>query len=265
MYYFTPTVNRSARYVRFSIANKPSWLYFSSYGGTLYGVPKSANVGTYSNIVITVSDGRTTAKLAPFSIAVKGTTPAPTPTPTPTPTNTPPTISGSPATAVNSGTAYSFAPSAADANGDKLTFSIAGKPAWAAFNTATGALSGTPAYADAGVYSNIVITVSDGKASTALRAFSVTVNAVANGSAIVSWTPPTTNTDGTALTNIAGYKVTYGTSVSALSSVATVNNPSVSNVQIDNLAPGTWYFAVTTYTSSGTESAPTSPVSKTIQ
>jgi len=29
--------------------------------------------------------------------------------------------------------------------------------------------------------------------------------------ATVSWIPPTTNTDGTALTDLAGYKVYYGT------------------------------------------------------
>jgi hypothetical protein len=166
---------------------------------------------------------------------------------------------------VNSGTAYNFTPSASDANGDKLTFSIAGKPAWAAFNAATGTLSGTPAYADAGVYSNIVIAVSDGKASTSLRAFSLTVNQVATGRATISWIPPTTNTDGSALTNLAGYHVSYGTSATALTTVSNVTNPSVSNTLIDNLAPGTWYFAVSAYTSTGVESAISTTVSKTIQ
>jgi len=61
VYAFTPKVSRYSRYLKFSVANKPSWLYFVSYGGTLYGVPRSANVGTYSNIVISVTDGRTTA------------------------------------------------------------------------------------------------------------------------------------------------------------------------------------------------------------
>jgi hypothetical protein len=168
-------------------------------------------------------------------------------------------------TSVNSGQTYSFAPSASDANSDPLSFTISGKPSWATFNAATGLLSGTPAYANAGTYSNIIISVSDGKATTSLRAFSLTVNQVATGRATVSWTPPTTNTDGTALTNLAGYRVTYGNSVSALNTTATISNPSVSTTQIDNLAPGTWYFAVKAYTSTGTESSVTSPVSKTIQ
>jgi hypothetical protein len=168
-------------------------------------------------------------------------------------------------TAVNSGQTYSFRPSASDANGDTLTFSIAGKPAWAGFSAATGVLSGTPAYADAGTYPNIVISVSDGKATTSLGAFTLTVNQVTNGRATVSWAPPTTNTDGSALTNLAGYRVTYGTSASALNSTETVSNPTVSSTLIENLAPGTWYFAVKAYTTTGSESAVSTTVSKTVQ
>jgi hypothetical protein len=273
-YSFTPYVNRSSRYVRFKVTNKPKWLYFSSYGGTLYGVPRSSNVGTYSNIIITVSDGRSTAKLAPFSITVNGTTTSPTPTPTPTPeptpeptptpTNTAPTISGAPLTTINSGTAYSFKPSASDANGDALTFSIAGKPSWAAFNTSTGLMSGTPAYANAGVYSNIVISVSDGQATTSMAAFSLTVNQVATGRATISWLPPTTNTDGTSLSNLAGYRISYGTSSTSLNKVTTVASAGVTDALIEELAPGTWYFAVKAYTSTGTESSASTVASKQI-
>ena len=137
-------------------------------------------------------------------------------------------------------------------------------PSWAAFNKATGLLSGTPAYADAGVYSKIVISVSDGKASTALAAFNVTVNQVANGRATISWTPPTTNTDGSTLMNLAGYHVAYGTSASALTKVTDVTTAGVTDALVDNLSPGTWYFSVKAYTSSGTESAASTVTSKTI-
>src|SRR5215475_12126242 len=50
--------------------------------------------------------------------------------------STNPTISGTPPGSVLQNTAYSFQPSASDPNGDKLTFSISGKPAWASFDTA---------------------------------------------------------------------------------------------------------------------------------
>jgi hypothetical protein len=263
-YSFTPTEN-SSRSVRFSIRNKPSWLNFSSYRGTLYGVPRTSNIGTYSNIVITVSNGRSTAKLAPFSITVTGTTTTPPTNPPTTPTNTPPTITGTPTKTINVGQAYSFKPTAADANGDALTYSIASKPSWASFSTSTGLLSGTPTAA--GAFSNIVISVSDGKATTSLSAFAITVSQTtvpANGSATISWMPPTTNTDGSALTNLAGYRVSYGTSASALTKVTQVPTTGVTNTLIENLSAGTWYFAVKAYTSTGVESGASTVVSKTI-
>jgi hypothetical protein len=89
--------------------------------------------------------------------------------------NTPPAIEGAPLTAVTIGSAYSFQPRGSDAEGDAIRFEIANKPAWMAFDTATGRLSGTPTANDAGIYANIRITASDGKSSTALPAFSVTV------------------------------------------------------------------------------------------
>jgi Putative Ig domain len=70
-YAFTPSVARSgARPLRFSIRNKPAWASFGRRHGTLYGVPHAAQAGTYSNIVISVSDGHTTVRLPAFSIEV---------------------------------------------------------------------------------------------------------------------------------------------------------------------------------------------------
>ncbi len=95
-------------------------------------------------------------------------------------TNALPTISGSPATTVTVGSQYAFQPTASDPNGDSLTFSITNRPAWATFNTTTGRLEGTPAAANVGTTSNIVIGVNDGKASVQLPAFSIAVNAAAS-------------------------------------------------------------------------------------
>jgi hypothetical protein len=267
-YSFTPTTTSgSGRRLKFSISGKPSWASFSTYKGTLYGIPRTRHIGaTYSNIVITVTDGRSTAKLAPFAITVQSaTTTTPEPEPTPEPTNTAPTISGTPTTSVTAGSSYSFTPTAADANGDALTFTIAAKPSWATFSTATGRLSGTPATTDAGTYSSIVISVSDGKAVTTLSPFSITVNAPVVRSAMLSWTPPTTNTDGSTLTNLAGYRIAYGTSASSLSNVTTVPTAGVTSYTLENLTSGTWYFAVSAYTADGLESALSTVVSKTIQ
>jgi len=84
-----------------------------------------------------------------------------------------PTITGSPLTTTFAGKAYSFQPTAKDADGNKLTFSIAAKPLWANFSTSTGRLSGTPREEDARAWSNIVISVTDGKSTAALAAFSI--------------------------------------------------------------------------------------------
>lgn len=253
-YTFAPTASDpDGQTLTYSVANKPSWASFSSSTGRLSGTPASTNVGTFANITITVSDGTLSATLPAFSITVNDVP------------NTAPTISGTPATSVAAGAAYSFTPTAADANGDTLAFSISGKPAWATFSTATGGLTGTPTTAQAGSYPNIVITVSDGKLSQVLPAFSITVTAPsATGSATLSWSAPTQNTDGSALTDLAGYRVYHGTSATSLTDVVQVVGASSSGYTYTQLASGTHYFAVSAYTVGGVESAMSSVGSKTI-
>jgi hypothetical protein len=252
-YSFRPTASDpDGDSLGFSISNKPSWATFSTSTGQLSGTPSAA--GTFSNIVIKVSDGKLTTSLPAFSIKVVADT-----------SNAAPKISGTPATSATVGTAYSFTPSASDANGDTLTFSIANKPSWATFSTSTGRLSGTPAASHAGTYSNIVISVSDGKAKVSLPAFSITVKQAVAQAATLSWTPPTANTDGSSLTNLAGYRIVYGTSSSVLSNTINVSNPGVTSYVVENLSPGTYYFALKAYTSDGRESALSNVVSKTIK
>jgi Putative Ig domain len=198
---------------------------------------------------------------------VNGSTPAgggtTSPTPSPAPAVGAPTISGRPVTALNVGAAYSFKPTATGPTGAILTFSIQNKPVWATFNAASGVLTGTPIAANAGTYANIIISVSDGKQSASLAAFNVTVTQSSNGTATLDWTPPTENTDGTALTNLAGYHIYYGTSADNLTEVVKVTNPGLTAYTLSNLAPGTWFFSVTSYSSTGAESTRTGIVSAT--
>jgi hypothetical protein len=236
----------------YSITNKPAWATFSTSTGRLQGTPAAGNVGTFASIVIGVSDGKASAALPAFSITVTAAA------------NGAPTISGTPATQVMQGTQYSFQPSASDPNGDVLTFAIANKPAWATFTAATGRLQGTPGPADVGTTSNIVISVTDGAASTALAAFGITVQAVALGSATLSWTPPTQNSDGSPLTDLAGFKVYWGTAQNSLTSSATITNAGVTSYLVENLVPATWFFAVTAFDTSGNESSQSNLASKTI-
>jgi hypothetical protein len=241
--------------LKFSIQNKPSWLVFNTTSGRLSATPTAANVGTFSNIIISVTDGKSTASLSPFSITISAGSS----------TNKPPVISGTPPTSVVAGSAYSFTPTASDPEGKTLTFSITGKPSWAAFSTTTGRLSGTPSSSQTGSFPNIRITVSDGSLSASLAAFQINVSSTTtNGSATLSWTPPTRNSDGSTLTNLAGYRILYGNSPGALTRTVQVANPGTSRYVVENLAAGTWYFAVRAYSTTGVESSTSNTASKTV-
>lgn len=93
----------------------------------------------------------------------------------PSPANTPPLISGTAITSVAEGENYYFSPVSSDTDGDSLSFAITNKPAWLAFDGGTGVISGSPGYNDAGNYSDITISVSDGEDSVALSPFAITV------------------------------------------------------------------------------------------
>src|SRR5205807_938699 len=177
-YAFSPsTTDPSGSTLTFSITNQPSWAAFSAATGQLSGTPTSANVGSYSNIVISVNDGTSSVALPAFTITV--TAPSITP-------STPPTIAGSPATSVVSGQHYSFTPTTTDPSAKTLTFAISNRPAWATFSTSTGQLSGTPAAANVGTYSILHTIPSDATSSAPLPASATAVTAPAPPAA-----PPT--------------------------------------------------------------------------
>lgn len=259
-YSFTPTATDAQRdTLKFSISNKPAWATFSASTGKLSGTPSATQAGTYSSIGIRVSDGALSSSLPAFTLTV-------TAAPVVAPVNTAPVISGTPPTAVTIGSAYAFTPNASDADSNALAFSVSNKPSWAIFSTATGSLTGTPAAAQAGTYPGIGISVSDGAATAALPSFSITVNAAAvSGTATVSWTAPTQNTDGTALGNLAGYKLYHGTSATALNDVVDLQGASWSSYTYPQLGAGTHYFAVSAYSSAGAESVLSAVGSKLIQ
>jgi hypothetical protein len=246
--------------LKFDIYNKPDWAVFDGTTGRLSGRPNRRQVGTYKDISIRFTDWYGFVSTPMFSITV---TPAAPAAPV-APANTAPTISGHAAAAVNVGMAYSFTPMSADANKDKLSFSIKNMPDWAKFNTASGALSGTPTAGDVGTYANIQISVNDGKAGAVLPTFTIAVNQMSAGNAALDWTAPTENADGSVLTNLAGYKVHYGTSPDQLTQVEKLSNPGLTSYVVDNLSAGTWYFSVSSYSANGTESSSSGVVSTAI-
>ena len=157
---------------------------------------------------------------------------------------------------------------ATDPDGDVLVFQVSRKPAWAAFNPATGELSGTPSAGTTGTYTDITIFVSDGELKTALAPFTIEVTkSPATGStasASLAWSAPTENEDGSPLTDLAGYRIYYGTSASDLSKRVDVGNPATTSTVVQNLTPGTWYFAISAYTQTGVESSHSQVASKVI-
>jgi hypothetical protein len=260
-YSFTPTtVNPKKSTLSFRIADMPRWLTFSPTTGTLSGTPTAADVHRYApaNILILVSDGVDTVGLYPeFAIRV-----------TPAGTNAaPPTISGTPPTSATAGTPYTFQPTAAGPAGMTLSFSVQNKPAWANFSIATGQLTGTPSSTQTGSYSNIVVSVSDGQASSALAPFTISVagTTATTGSATVNWVPPTQNTNGSALTNLAGIILYYGTAPTSLTQSVQLASSSQISYTIANLTAGTWYFGGVAYTNTGVKSAMSALVSMSVQ
>ncbi len=138
------------------------------------------------------------------------------------------------------------------------------KPAWASFNRTNGRLYGTPASGDIGTFAGVTITASDGELEDALGPFAITVADRTLGSATLSWSAPTTNEDGSPLTDLRGYRVYYGVEQSTLTRRIEVPDADVTSATIEELEPATWYFAVQAYTTDGTESTSSNVVSKTI-
>ncbi|MFA7386480.1 MAG: putative Ig domain-containing protein [Thiohalobacteraceae bacterium] len=255
-YTFTPSASDAdGDSLSFSIVNRPGWMSFNSTTGRLSGTPSNSHVGTYSNIVIRVSDGTASASLPAFSVTVVNV-------------NDAPGISGAPATSVDAGSAYAFTPAAMDLDGDNLTFSITNRPAWASFNSATGRLSGTPTESNVGTYGNIVIRVSDGQASAQLAPFSISVNSAEPVSRDVTlgWVAPATRADGSALSlsQIASFRIRYGTSAGNYTSSVNVSDPSATTHTIQGMAPATYYFVVTAIDVDGQESEYSGAVNTTV-
>jgi hypothetical protein len=96
--------------------------------------------------------------------------------------------------------------------------------------------------------------VSDGQETVSLASFSISVEAISLGSATLSWTAPTQNEDGTTLTDLAGYKLYWGTTPGSYTESVTIDNPSVLTYVVENLAPGTYEFVATSFNTSGVES-----------
>lgn len=84
------------------------------------------------------------------------------------------------------------------------------------------------------------------------------------GSAVLTWIAPTLNTDGSALTDLASFKIYYGPSATTLDRASSdIPNGTLTST-VPGLAAGTWYFSMTTKNAAGIESDRTNLASKVI-
>jgi hypothetical protein len=102
------------------------------------------------------------------------------------------------------------------------------------------------------------------KSTAPAVASTVPAQTTTTGVATLDWMPPTQNSAGSILTNLAGYTVYYGTSPSNLTQSVKVTNPGLAAYTVTNLTSGIWYFAITSISADGVESTRTGTVSATI-
>ena len=81
--------------------------------------------------------------------------------------------------------------------------------------------------------------------------------------AILSWDAPTTNADGTTLTDLAGYKIYVGRATGVYDAgVIDVGN--ILTITLTNFCEGVYFFVATAYDTSGNESVYSNEVSKSL-
>ncbi len=80
------------------------------------------------------------------------------------------------------------------------------------------------------------------------------LNEIGIGAVTLSWTAPTLNTDGSPLTDLAGYKIYYGTEPGHYPETIELINPGLTTYVVEYLMPNNYYFVVTAINSKGIES-----------
>jgi hypothetical protein len=80
----------------------------------------------------------------------------------------------------------------------------------------------------------------------------------------LTWTAPTTNDDGSPLTDLAGYKIHQGPDGVSFPQVYDIPDPLATSYVVTGLAEGTYYFAATAYDTSDNESVLSNIVNKAL-
>jgi hypothetical protein len=176
-------------------------------------------------------------------------------------------ISGTPSPTAQVGHVWTFQPTIHSPDGESYELTVENIPPWMSILPNPWELSGEPLPEDADTHwAHIVVKASDGRTIARLPAFHINVIAqdAATGTAFLRWLPPAARANGSPIGKLGGYRVLYGQISGSYSRVIAIDNPGITSYLIEDLGPGTWYFALVAVTSDGLASAPSAEVSKRI-
>lgn len=230
--------------ITYSSSGLPIGITINSSSGYVSGT--ASTVGNYSS-TIRATDSKGASSSTTFSWSVVQP-------------NRPPTISTISNKSNVLGDFVSIQVYGSDPDGNTLTYSASGLPTGLLISS-SGLISGQLSYI--GMF-YVTITVTDTSGATGSTSFYWDVASPPPlNTAVLSWTPPTQNTDGSPLTDLAGYKIFYSQDPSNITTYTITVYVGVSSAEISNLMNGTWYFAMKSFNSSNVESDITPLVSKT--
>jgi hypothetical protein len=104
-----------------------------------------------------------------------------------------------------------------------------------------------------------------GLGGTISDSVTITANQITSGSVELIWEAPTTNEDGSVLTDLSGYTIYYGTNQNNLNQIIDINTTGITTYTINNLPAATYYFTLTATDTSNNESAQSNLASKVIR
>ena len=165
----------------------PAGLSFSTTNGAVSGTPTATSTSTTYTVTVTDQNGATASNS--FALAVNSALAASTLVPS--------------TTLTQDRVVTPFTPVGGTGGVPPLTYSVSpGLPAGLSFNTATGAITGTPSVTSAAA--SYTVTVTDSTSATATASFSLTVNPAVTATQSVASTTLTQNKAATTFTPVTG-------------------------------------------------------------
>lgn len=141
----------------------PSGAAVNPSTGEFSWTPSYNDAGVYVGVTLIARDTDSAEGSAAFSITVLNV-------------NRPPTVAPIASQTVSEGALLIVTPTGSDGDGDVLTWTGSGLPSGATVTATSGIFTWTPGFSDAGSYSGVTITASDGLGGSASSSFVITVS-----------------------------------------------------------------------------------------